>query len=122
MNRRSLRVSQAVLGSIRTPWSRFATRRQIMAARETVMNVSAVPEVVRYAVEIVRATRSAGGISLGAGTRGAIGLVKGFQSVRRDGRAALHHPRRHQVGRPSRPSAPGDRRARTRDQRSGRQR
>ena len=35
-----------------------------------------MPEVVRYAVDIARATRASAGISLGAGTRGAIGLVK----------------------------------------------
>ena len=37
--------------------------------------VKAVSEVVDYAVRLVRATRHAAGISLGAGTRGAIGLV-----------------------------------------------
>ena len=47
----------------------------ILAARAEVAKVSAVGQVVRYAVDIVRATRVSGGISLGAGTRGAIGLV-----------------------------------------------
>ena len=35
-----------------------------------------VPEVLNYAVRLTRATRSAQGISLGAGTRGAISLVR----------------------------------------------
>ncbi len=48
----------------------------ILAAREEVTQVDAVPEVVRYAVDIARATRESGGLSLGAGTRGAIGLIR----------------------------------------------
>ena len=39
-------------------------------------SVQAVPEVVAYAVRLVRATREMKGISLGAGTRGAISLVR----------------------------------------------
>ena len=48
----------------------------IIAAQQEVASVSAVPEVLRYAVDIVRETRAGHGIGLGAGTRGAIGLVK----------------------------------------------
>jgi MoxR-like ATPase len=38
--------------------------------------VAAAPEVVRYAVQLVKATRDFHAISLGAGTRGAISLVR----------------------------------------------
>lgn len=48
----------------------------IIEAQQQVAKVRCVEEVVNYAVNIVRATRSAQGISLGAGTRGAISLIK----------------------------------------------
>ena len=48
----------------------------IIAMQQDTAKVRSVPEVVDYAVKLVRATRSAAGISLGAGTRGAIGLVR----------------------------------------------
>jgi len=48
----------------------------IVEAQRRVSTVRCVEEVVQYAVNIVRATRSAQGISLGAGTRGAISLIK----------------------------------------------
>jgi len=48
----------------------------ILQAQRDVASVQAVPEVVSYAVRIARATRTAQGIALGAGTRGAIGLVR----------------------------------------------
>ncbi len=48
----------------------------IINAQQDVSNIRCVDEVVNYAVNIVRATRSAQGISLGAGTRGAISLVR----------------------------------------------
>jgi MoxR-like ATPase len=38
--------------------------------------VQAVPEVVAYAVDLTQATRESRAISLGAGTRGAISLVR----------------------------------------------
>ncbi len=50
--------------------------QDILAAQELCSAVDAVPEVVAYAVRLVRATRNAKGISLGAGTRGAIALVR----------------------------------------------
>ncbi|MFT5471102.1 MAG: MoxR-like ATPase [Verrucomicrobiales bacterium] len=50
--------------------------QEILKAQHDVAAVRAVEEVVSYAVNIVRATRTAQGISLGAGTRGAIGLVR----------------------------------------------
>jgi len=48
----------------------------IIQAQRECAAIRAVPEVVRYAVNICRATREAQGISLGAGTRGAISLVQ----------------------------------------------
>lgn len=48
----------------------------VIAAQEAVAEVKVVEEVVNYAVRLVRATREARGISLGAGTRAAIGLVQ----------------------------------------------
>lgn len=53
-----------------------ATKEAILLAQEDVARVRAVEEVVGYAVRLVRVTRDAPGISLGAGTRGAIGLVR----------------------------------------------
>lgn len=49
---------------------------QIVAVQREVAAVQVVAEVVKYAVDIVRATRGAAGIGLGAGTRGAISLVQ----------------------------------------------
>jgi MoxR-like ATPase len=51
-------------------------RETILKAQEDTASVTAADEVVAYAVNIVRATREAPGISLGAGTRGAISLVR----------------------------------------------
>jgi MoxR-like ATPase len=48
----------------------------IVVAQNLCAAVRAVPDVVNYAVRLVRATREAQGISLGAGTRGAIALVR----------------------------------------------
>lgn len=48
----------------------------IIAAQKAVREVRCVDEVVHYALNIARATREAQGISLGAGTRGAISLVR----------------------------------------------
>ena len=49
---------------------------EILAIQAAVGAVQAVPEVVGYAVQLARATREAQGIALGAGTRGAISLVR----------------------------------------------
>lgn len=51
-------------------------RDDIINAQSECAAIRAVPEVVRYAVNICRATREAQGISLGAGTRGAISLIQ----------------------------------------------
>jgi MoxR-like ATPase len=48
----------------------------ILAAQQETARVEAADSVVRYAVNITRATRSHGAISLGAGTRGAISLIR----------------------------------------------
>ena len=48
----------------------------IIKAQQECAAIRAVPEVVSYAVNICRATREAQGISLGAGTRGAISLIQ----------------------------------------------
>jgi MoxR-like ATPase len=50
--------------------------REIIAAQQATAAVRAVPEVVGYAVALAQATREARSISLGAGTRGAISLVR----------------------------------------------
>ena len=52
------------------------TPEDILHAQSLCAAVEAVPEVVAYAVRLVRATREMKGISLGAGTRGAIALVR----------------------------------------------
>jgi len=52
------------------------TTQDIINAQAEAANVHAVEPVVDYAVKIVRATRQHSAISLGAGTRGAISLVR----------------------------------------------
>jgi MoxR-like ATPase len=49
---------------------------EIIAAQHATAAIAVVPEVVAYAVAIAQATRDARAIGLGAGTRGAISLVK----------------------------------------------
>jgi MoxR-like ATPase len=49
---------------------------EIIAAQAATAAVQCVPEVVAYAVALAQATREARSISLGAGTRGAISLVR----------------------------------------------
>ncbi|MES2477171.1 MAG: MoxR family ATPase [Verrucomicrobiota bacterium] len=50
--------------------------REIVAAQQATAAVEAVPEVIAYAVAVVQATRESRSVSLGAGTRGAISLVR----------------------------------------------
>jgi MoxR-like ATPase len=52
----------------------------VNAQQETAM-VRAVPELVSYAVAMVRATRESRAVSLGAGTRGAISLMRVGKAV-----------------------------------------
>ena len=49
---------------------------EIVAAQQSTAGILVVPEVVTYAVALAQATRESRSISLGAGTRGAISLVK----------------------------------------------
>ncbi len=49
---------------------------EIVAAQEATAAVRVVPEVVAYAVALAQATRDSRAVSLGAGTRGAISLVR----------------------------------------------
>jgi MoxR-like ATPase len=49
---------------------------EIVAAQKATAAVTVVPEVVAYAVALAQATRDSRSISLGAGTRGAISLVR----------------------------------------------
>lgn len=53
----------------------------IIRAQEETAKVLAVPDLVAYAVALVRATRESKAISLGAGTRGAISLVRVGKAV-----------------------------------------
>ncbi len=53
-----------------------ATPEDIVAAQAETAAVTVVPEVVDYAVSIVKATRESKAVALGAGTRGAIALVR----------------------------------------------
>ena len=48
----------------------------VIAAQQAAAAVRAVDTVVDYAVRLVEATRQAPGLNLGAGTRGAIGLIR----------------------------------------------
>ncbi|MCU0725301.1 MAG: AAA family ATPase, partial [Planctomycetes bacterium] len=60
---------------------------QIVAAQEATAAVQVVPEVVAYAVALATATREAPTIALGAGTRGAISMVRiGKAMAELDGR------------------------------------
>lgn len=53
-----------------------ATPEDIVRAQAETAAVQVVPEVVDYAVAIVQATRDSKAVALGAGTRGAIALVR----------------------------------------------
>lgn len=55
---------------------RICSQSDIIQAQQQCSDIKAVPEVVRYAVNICRNSRKSQGISLGAGTRGAICLVQ----------------------------------------------
>ena len=55
---------------------RICSVEDIIAIQKIVTSVQVMPEVIAYAVRLVRATRETQGIALGAGTRGAISLVR----------------------------------------------
>ncbi len=54
----------------------FASSQDILQLQSLAARVACVPDVIAYAVRLVRATRGSQGMALGAGTRGAIALVK----------------------------------------------
>ncbi len=56
--------------------ARVCTVEDILALQQIVASTQVMPEVIAYAVRLVRATRETQGIALGAGTRGAISLVR----------------------------------------------
>ena len=56
--------------------ARICTVEDILALQKIVAATQVMPEVIAYAVRLVRATRETQGIALGAGTRGAISLVR----------------------------------------------
>ncbi|MDZ4286468.1 MAG: MoxR family ATPase, partial [Prosthecobacter sp.] len=56
--------------------TQVCTPDDILAAQQETAAVDAVESVVHYAVNLTRATRTNGAIALGAGTRGAISLVR----------------------------------------------
>lgn len=68
-------VVQAVTSGAHSEVDVICDPAMVVSIQKEVLNVRAVPEVVDYAVNLTRATRSAQGIRLGAGTRGAISLV-----------------------------------------------
>jgi MoxR-like ATPase len=56
--------------------STFASVEDILRLQSLASQVKCVAEVISYAVRLVRATRETPGMALGAGTRGAIALVR----------------------------------------------
>jgi MoxR-like ATPase len=70
------RASAETPGDNSSPVSVICGPREIVAAQQATAAVQVVPEVVAYAVALAAATRDSRAISLGAGTRGAISLVK----------------------------------------------
>ena len=54
----------------------ICTPQDILAGQQAATQVEAVDPVVRYAVNLVRATRQSNAVALGAGTRGAISLLR----------------------------------------------
>lgn len=71
-------VSSAAAGRGLSPMEvqQICHPEDIIAAQNDAAAVDAVDSVVKYAVDLTRATRHNGAISLGAGTRGAISLVR----------------------------------------------
>ena len=56
--------------------AQVCTVQDVLDLQRAVGALQVVPEVVAYAVRLARATRGTQGIALGAGTRGAIALVR----------------------------------------------
>ena len=70
------RAAAQTPGEASSPVSVICGPREIVAAQQATAALQVVPEVVAYAVALAAATRESRAISLGAGTRGAISLVK----------------------------------------------
>jgi MoxR-like ATPase len=70
------RAAAGIPGESATPVSVICGPREIVAAQQATAAVQVVPEVVAYAVALAAATRESRSVSLGAGTRGAISLVR----------------------------------------------
>ena len=64
-----------------TPEPPVCTPEQLIAAQQTAARVQAVDAIVDYACQIVRATRQNPGVSVGAGTRGAIALLRSAKAL-----------------------------------------
>jgi MoxR-like ATPase len=70
------RAAANTLGTAADPVQLVCGVAEIIAAQQATAAIQVVPEVVNYAVAIAQATRESRSVSLGAGTRGAISLVK----------------------------------------------
>jgi MoxR-like ATPase len=70
------RAAAEIPGESATSVSVICGPQEIVAAQQATAAVQVVPEVVGYAVALAAATRESRAISLGAGTRGAISLVR----------------------------------------------
>lgn len=70
------RASSEIPGSSSSVVSVICGPHEIVAAQQATAAVQVVPEVIGYAVALAQATRDSRSISLGAGTRGAISLVR----------------------------------------------
>ena len=70
------RASAESPGGAGTQVSVICGPQEIVAAQQATAAIQVVPEVVGYAVALAQATRESRSISLGAGTRGAISLVR----------------------------------------------
>jgi MoxR-like ATPase len=70
------RASSETPGAGGTDVSLVCGPREIVAAQQATAAIQVVPDVVAYAVALAQATRESRSVSLGAGTRGAISLVK----------------------------------------------
>ncbi len=70
------RAAAEVAGQVTETTTVICGPAEIVAAQQATAAIHVVPEVVAYAVALAQATRDSRSISLGAGTRGAISLVK----------------------------------------------
>lgn len=70
------RASSETPGGLNSGVSVICGPLEIVAAQQATAALLVVPEVVAYAVALAQATRESRSVSLGAGTRGAISLVK----------------------------------------------